>query len=106
MEIGKYLEQERLKRNWSLRDLALKAGGAVSYMTIDNIETGRTANPGILTLLAIAKALEIHPMKLFYLAKGLDPELVDKKHQDHDLLEAMQATISEYQRKLQTPQDS
>jgi transcriptional regulator with XRE-family HTH domain len=59
--IGERLRYWREKRMLTMRELGDKAG--VSYSTISRIETGRVV-PGIDTLIALARALDVHPMDL------------------------------------------
>jgi len=51
------LQKIRRIKAWSRQELAEKAG--INPSTIFNIETGRCKNPGHLTLMGIAKALDV-----------------------------------------------
>lgn len=68
---GEYITQLRLAKGWSYRQLADKA--EISFATIQDIESGKTKNPGIQAVIGLAKALEVHPMKLLLAYQGKDP---------------------------------
>ena len=55
--IGDEIKRLRVKKKLSQEKLARLAD--ISYNTMVKIETGATANPGIRTVLAIAKALGV-----------------------------------------------
>ena len=58
MLIGDRIRELRLARNWSQEKLAIESG--ISYGTVRMIESSRTPSPGIQTLVAIARALEVN----------------------------------------------
>lgn len=53
---GRNLKAARLQKGWSLRRLALEAD--MDHGTIRSIETGQS-NPGLTTIIALARALEL-----------------------------------------------
>lgn len=55
LEFQKALREQRLKKGFTLKDLADIAG--VSFVTLSRYEHGFIANPGIQNLVALAKAL-------------------------------------------------
>lgn len=57
------LQDLRLARGWTQRDLSLASG--VGSDVISTIETGRTRNPTWKTVRALALALETDPEALF-----------------------------------------
>lgn len=65
-EFGKHLQQLRVKKNYSLRQLAAVA--EVEPALIHRIEKGKN-NPKLTTILILAQALEIHPKELFRFIK-------------------------------------
>ena len=60
-QLGKQLEKLRKKKNLSYRRLAQNCN--IDYSDISKIEKGK-ANITMLTLLDLAKGLEVHPKKL------------------------------------------
>lgn len=58
MFCGKRIRKLRKERNLSLRDLAKKSG-ITSYSYLANIERGVVDDPGIKTVIKIAKGLEV-----------------------------------------------
>ena len=56
--LGKYIRERRTAKHLSLRELADKSG--VSHTEIYRIETGKRKYPSVRTLIALARALEIH----------------------------------------------
>lgn len=65
--VGDRVRRLRERRNWSQQDLADKAELDSSYISL--LETGRRTNPGLETLLKIARALET---SISYLAGETD----------------------------------
>ena len=61
IQFGKQLEKLRKKKDLSYRKLAQNCN--IDYSDISKIEKGK-ANITMLTLLELAKGLEIHPKKL------------------------------------------
>ncbi len=61
IQLGKQLEKLRKKKDLSYRKLAQNCN--IDYSDISKIEKGK-ANITMLTLLELAKGLEIHPKKL------------------------------------------
>lgn len=57
MHLGPRIRQERQKREWSLRELARRAG--VSSAAVSLIETEKRETPGVETVKAIADALGV-----------------------------------------------
>lgn len=60
-QLGKQLEKLRKKKNLSYRKFAQNCN--IDYSDISKIEKGK-ANITMLTLLELAKGLEVHPKKL------------------------------------------
>lgn len=60
-QFGKQVEKLRKKKNLSYRKLAQNCN--IDYSDISKIEKGK-ANITMLTLLELAKGLEVHPKKL------------------------------------------
>jgi transcriptional regulator with XRE-family HTH domain len=61
VQLGKQVEKSRKKKKLSYRKLAQNCN--IDYSDISKIEKGK-ANITMLTLLELAKGLEIHPKKL------------------------------------------
>lgn len=59
------LQQLRWDRNLSQQQLSIKSG--VKRSIISNIENGYTANPSVLTVLKLAKALNVKVEDIFSL---------------------------------------
>lgn len=57
LEIGNKVRWARLNAKLSQADLAVRSG--VQIDTLRSIEQGRTRNPGILTMVAVATVLQI-----------------------------------------------
>jgi transcriptional regulator with XRE-family HTH domain len=57
------LRQARMRRGWSLKELAARAGGKVSIMTLSKYENGMNS-PGPEVLAALSKAFEL-PVEFF-----------------------------------------
>lgn len=74
--LAKLIYKKRTEKGWSQRDLVKNA--KVSLGAIQAIESNSTQNPGIATLLALAKALMIREEDILLAFKGIDP---DKAHQ-------------------------
>ena len=55
--IGTKIKKQRKKKGFSLKKLSELSG--VSDSIISDIETGKVKNPGIMTILKIAKGLEV-----------------------------------------------
>lgn len=62
----------RINRQWSLRDLAERAG--VSAAQISRIESETVSRPAVGTLVGLARALELNPIPLLILAGHISPE--------------------------------
>ena len=60
--LGKYIKECREKMNLSLQDVADIAG--MSKAHVWDMETGKSWNPSIQTILGLAIALETNPMKM------------------------------------------
>ena len=60
--IGLTIRECRLKKDWTQEDLASASGLHPSY--IGGIERGQR-NVGLINLMKIAKALDVHPSQLF-----------------------------------------
>ena len=61
-QIVKNIKKYRSKKNWSQETLSRRAN--ISYNTLIKIEAGRIKNPGIKTVISIARALEVDIGKL------------------------------------------
>ena len=69
---GQYLASKRAEKGWSQRELGRKAN--MSFATIQKLEGGEIASPGLETVLSLARALQV-PIAHFLLAyQGKDPE--------------------------------
>ena len=75
LSLGKTLKVQRVLKNMSVQDVVVKTGIATS--TYDNIESGRTKSPELLTLKKIAEALD---MDFIYLTN-----LIGKKDEETSL---------------------
>lgn len=69
-QIGELLKQQRLERGWSLRDLE-KASG-IDNAAIYRIEQGKTKDPSLEKLRAMATALELSLAALLMEASDID----------------------------------
>lgn len=89
--LGDYISKLRLEKGWSYRDLAEKTPPEfkVSFATIQEIENGKTVNPGVKAIWGISKALNVHPMKLMLAYAGEDPERLSKDVMDESMEEAL-----------------
>ena len=69
-ELGKYLREERLLRNWTQRQVAEKTG--LDRSTISQIENGRISN--LLSFVQILRALEkLEGLSVFRTAVQISP---------------------------------
>ncbi len=57
LSLGKTLEVQRVLKNMTVQQVIAQAGIATS--TYDNIESGRTKSPNLLTLKKIARVLDL-----------------------------------------------
>ena len=57
LSLGKTLKVQRVLKDMSVQEVITKAG--ISASTYDNIESGRTKSPSLLTLKKIANVLDI-----------------------------------------------
>lgn len=60
--LGDYLRRSRRAGGWSQDELVRRTG--LSLSTIRKMEDGRTPNPGVFTLLAVWKVLNLPPEAL------------------------------------------
>lgn len=88
--LGEYIAKLRVEKGLSYRDLSLKSG--VTFATIQDIESGRTKDPGISKVIAIADALGIRPEVLWAVYKGKDPNEINvfKQATDEEIAEALE----------------
>ena len=70
--LGRVLRDLREAKGLSLRDLADIAD--VGFDTIGRLERAETPNPGIGTLIALARALRVPPENLLKAYQGIDPD--------------------------------
>lgn len=66
-----YLKRSREASGWSQDELVRRTG--LSLSTIRKIEDGRTPNPGVFTLIAVWKALNLPPDSLIRLTPHKQP---------------------------------
>lgn len=57
LKLDKNIRKERIKRDWTQKELAVKSG--VPYRTLIKIELGTSKEPTIQTVYKIAKALNM-----------------------------------------------
>ena len=93
MDLGKYIEKKRLAVGLSQRELAKKTHGLVGWMAINHIEKGDTKNPGIGTLIPIAKALNIPIGDLILAYEGKDPDTADTSIANPEIQEFFRSII-------------
>lgn len=72
LSLGKTLKIQRVLKNMTVQDIVAKTGIATS--TYDNIESGRTKSPELLTLKKIAEALDMDFIYLTNLIGKQDEE--------------------------------
>lgn len=70
--LGSYIQEIRQRQNLSTRKLATISG--VSHSEISKIETGKRQTPLPNTLSLLSEALNISPLKLYYLAGYINEE--------------------------------
>lgn len=75
--LGEYITRIRESQNLSLRELADKAG--INHEALRKIEMGTTDNPGIRSIIGIARVLKLEPADLISAYQGKDPEKVKLK---------------------------
>jgi transcriptional regulator with XRE-family HTH domain len=56
---GGWLRDQRNRAQLSQEELAAQTGGIIAQTDISRLERGRNANPGIMTVLVIAQALDL-----------------------------------------------
>lgn len=82
--IGNYIKERRLAKNWSKRALADKAG--ISHSEVHRIENGERQNPSVPMLYAIADALGISKDEILrqagYKTEDGDVSLIEKVFPD------------------------
>lgn len=71
LTLGQAFRYKRLKLGLSHRQLADLSN--VARTTVQQLENGRVANPGILTIFALAEALEIDAMQVLALTRPAAP---------------------------------
>lgn len=72
MNLGDYINQLRREKGLTLRQLGKQSG--VSFVTIQDIENGKTKSPGLDSILKLADGLGIHYTRLVLAFKGVDPD--------------------------------
>lgn len=92
VNLGNLIRSERQKKGYSLRDLADLCSDA-SFDTIRRIEAAETPNPGLATLLSIAKALRIPLFDLIKAYQGQDPDLAEPLKPDEEPLKELAARV-------------
>lgn len=70
--LGNYIVRLRIKKKINIRQLERLSG--VSFSAIQRIEDGTTVSPGIGSLLALSKALNVPIMSLILAYEGHDPD--------------------------------
>ena len=88
--LGQYIRKLREDKRWSQRDLEKKS--QVDQGTISKIERDETSNPGLDTILSLAKVFKVHPMSLIFAFQGQDPDISQEeghKSEAEDLGEAI-----------------
>jgi transcriptional regulator with XRE-family HTH domain len=82
--IGDFIKERRLAKEWSKRALAEKAG--ISHSEVHRIENGERLNPSVPVLYALAEALGIPKEEVLrqagYIADDGDVPLIEKVFPD------------------------
>jgi transcriptional regulator with XRE-family HTH domain len=85
--LGDYIARLRDEKDWTMRELARKAG--LSLGAVQKIENGTTQSPGIDVLLGLSQALNIPIMKLILAYQGRDPDRELKSATDEQVLQSI-----------------
>lgn len=87
--LGDYIKTLRGKR--SQEEIGKLAG--ITGAALSRIESGEREDFKISTLLGLARALRVHPMKLIYAYEGKDPDTVREESANDDILDALEEIL-------------
>lgn len=103
--LSEYIALKRIEKNLSYRDLEKLSG--VSHVTIQDIESGKTKDPGVTKVVKLARALGIKPGPLILAIEGFDPRLFREDYPEEgevDVLDALEDLVDRLKKQKKPPQ--
>lgn len=101
MDLGESVRLARERRGWGQNDLAKRA--ELNQSTLQRIESGRSADPGVSLVLKIARALGITVEDLVGRQKGEAPKPLTSLD-DRRRLDALEKKVDRLLSRLERPQ--